>query len=547
MKFNKKKGISTVAAIIMLAIFNAIAFLLPVTHSVTFWIGYGFVTLSIALFLAATIFLFDSEDKNRTFLRVPLVSIAWIYLVLQMALGLSQLVLPAFEYLPALIADSILSGLFIIIILASKAAGESIEKQEAHIAQKVYFIKNMQLLLSSVKTEDEELLQNINRLSEDFRFSDPMSHSMLSELEKQIEVKAVALKSDITDKEKALADIVYINDLLKERNQKCRMLKNVPEEKKPEDASGVKYVAVTIGVLGILATVALVICFIIVPNNTYKTAMSLYENEQYPEARAVFESLNGYSDSDEMIEACKTAITEQQYLDAQKLYEEGKYDEAIQAFESLGTYKDSKEMIESVKQTVIENKYIQAENYFESQNYLEAMKLYTELGDYKDCKQKIEQIQNRLATDNAVYYGTYKNEPIAWRVLKTEDDRMLLISQEAICELPYNNEIKDVSWQESSLCNWLNNEFIGSFSEKQLAGILTTNIDGDDCKVYLLSQEETEDLEDKSILASEKDWWLRTKADINAVYVTESGVIVEDGETVVRAKGVRPCIWINLK
>lgn len=547
MNFNKKKGISTVAAIIMLAIFNAIAFLLPVTHSVTFWIGYGFVTLSIALFLASTIFLFDSEDKNRTFLRVPLVSIAWIYLVLQMALGLSQLVLPAFQYLPALIADSILSGLFIIIILASKAAGESIEKQEAHIAQKVYFIKNMQLLLSSVKTEDEELLQNINRLSEDFRFSDPMSHSMLSELEKQIEVKAVALKSDITDKEKALANIAHINDLLKERNQKCRMLKNVPEEKKTEDASGVKYVAVTIGVLGVLATVALVICFIIVPNNTYKTAMSLYENEQYAEARAVFESLNGYSDSNEMVEACKTAITEQQYLDAQKLYEEGKYDEAIRAFESLGTYKDSKEMIESVKQTVIENKYIQAENYFESQNYLEAMKLYTELGDYKDCKQKIEQIQNRLATDNAVYYGTYKNEPIAWRVLKTEDDRMLLIAQEAICELPYNDEIKDVAWQESSLCNWLNNEFIGSFSEDQLAGILTTSIDGTDCKVYLLSQEEAEDLEDESILASEKNWWLRTKADVNAVYVTSSGEIVEDGETVVRAKGVRPCIWIDLK
>lgn len=547
MNFNKKKGISTVAAIIMLAIFNAIAFLLPVTHSVTFWIGYSFVTLSIALFLAATIFLFDSEDKNRTFLRVPLVSIAWIYLVLQMALGLSQLVLPAFQYLPALIADSVLSGLFIIIILASKAAGESIEKQEAHIAQKVYFIKNMQLLLSSVKTEDEELSQNINRLSEDFRFSDPMSHSMLSELEKQIEVKAVALKSDITDKEKALADIAYINDLLKERNQKCRMLKNVPEEKKTEDASGVKYVAVTIGVLSVLATVALVICFIIVPNNTYKTAMSLYENEQYTEARVVFESLNGYSDSNEMIEACKTAITEQQYLDAQKLYEEGKYDEAIQAFESLGTYKDSKEMIESVKQTVIENKYIQAENYFESQNYLEAMKLYTELGDYKDCKQKIEQIQNRLATDGAVYYGTYQNQPIAWRVLQTEDTRMLLITQEAVCELPYNDEIKDVTWQESSLFNWLNNEFIGSFSEDQLADILTTNVDGADCKVYLLSQEEAEDLEDESVLSSEKDWWLRTKADVNAVYVTASGEIVEDGDNVVRAKGVRPCIWINLK
>ncbi len=76
---------------------------------------------------------------------------------------------------------------------------------------------------------------------------------------------------------------------------------------------------------------------------------------------------------------------------------------------------------------------------------------------------------------------------------------------------------------------------------------MTTNVDGADCKVYLLSQEEAEDLEDESILSSEKDWWLRTKADVNAVYVTASGEIVEDGDTVVRAKDVRPCIWIDSK
>ena len=547
MSFSRKKGISAAAALILLALFNVLVFLLPMVRGITFWLGYSFVTLAVVLFAAVMLFLFDSEDKKRTFLRLPLISTAWIYLILQTIVGLWQIFTPVFPYVPALIINGCLAGFFLIILLASKAAGESIEKQEAYIAEKVYFINNMQLLLSSVKTDNEEVAQKIHTLSEDIKFSDPMSHSMLSELEKQIEAKIVLLKSDATDKEKAMADIEGISDLLKERNQKCRMLKNVKEEKKAEDSSGVKYVAVTVGVLGALATVALVICFVIVPNNTYKTAMSLYENEQYTEARVVFESLNGYSDSNEMIEACKTAITEQQYLDAQKLYEEGKYDEAIQAFESLGTYKDSKEMIESVKQTVTENKYIQAEDYFESQNYLEAMKLYTELGDYKDCKQKIEQIQNRLATDNAVYYGTYQNQPIAWRVLQTEDDRMLLIAQVAICELPYNDEIKDVTWQESSLCSWLNNEFIDSFSEEQLAGILTTDVDGADCKVYLLSKEEAEDLEDESILSGEKDWWLRTKADVNAVYVTASGEIVEDGETVVRAKCVRPCIWIDLK
>lgn len=503
MRFDKKKGLSVTAALILLALFNLLVFLLPVVRGVAFWLGYSFVTLAVVLFAAVMLFLFDSEDKKRTFLRLPLISIAWIYLILQTIVGLWQIFSPVFPYVPALIINGCLAGFFIIILLASKAAGESIEKQEAHIAEKVYFINNMQLLLSSVKTDDAEITQKINALSEDIKFSDPMSHSMLSELEKQIEAKIVLLKSEVSYKEKAKADIESISDLLKERNQKCRMLKNVKEEKKAEDSSGVKYVAVTVGALGALATVALLICFIIVPNNTYKTAMSLYENRQYTEAIAIFES--------------------------------------------LGNFRNSDEMAETARQAILENKYLQAEDYFESQNYLEAMKLYTELGNYKDCKQKIEQIQNRLATDNTVYYGTYQNQPIAWHVLQTEDDRMLLITKESICELPYNDEIKDVTWQGSSLCRWLNNKFIGSFSEDQLADILTAKIDGADCKVYLLSEKEAENLEDESILSSEKDWWLRSKTGVNAVYVTASGEIVEDGETVVRAKGVRPCIWIDLK
>ena len=40
--------------------------------------------------------------------------------------------------------NSVLAGFYIVAILASSVAGEAIEKQEEHIAQKVFFIKNMQ-------------------------------------------------------------------------------------------------------------------------------------------------------------------------------------------------------------------------------------------------------------------------------------------------------------------------------------------------------------------------------------------------------------------
>ncbi len=506
MNFNKKKGVSTVAIIIFLAIFNTAAFLLPLKHTLTFWIGYSFAVLSAAILLACLLFLFDSQHKERMFLRLPLAKLGWAYFVLQIMFCFWEISGISITYLSALVINSCLTGFYIIAILASTVAGESIEKQDSYIAQKVFFIKNMQAIVSQIKTPDENLARRLKSLQDEIRFSDPMSHSMLEEIEKQIEAKVVMLKSEINNKGKATESIECISDLLKERNQKCKLYKNVTDDKydnTDKDNSGVKYVAITIGVLGALLIAALISCFIIIPNNTYRTAMSLYNNRQYAKA--------------------------------------------LVTFEGLGTFRNSDEMAETIKQTIIENKYIQAEDCFKNQDYVDAMQIYNELGDYKDCKQKIEQIQNRLATDEAIYYGTYQNNPIAWRAIKTEDNRMLLIAKEAICELPYNNEIKDVTWQNSSLFSWLNNDFIGSFSKDQLSNISTTKVDGADCKIFLLSKEEADNLKDTSVLTAETDWWLRTKSDVNALYVKSSGEIVEDGETVVRAKGVRPCIWIDLK
>lgn len=501
MGFNRKKGISTVAALLILTIFNIAAFLLPVSHGIAFWIGYSFVTLSIILFLVSILFLFHLDDNVQTFFKLPLAVIAWFYLLVQLTVGLWQMIVSA-SYLTALIIDCCLAGFFIIVVLTSKAAGEAIQKQEEQITEKVFFVQNMQLLLCDIKPEDYELSQKVNLLIEDFKFSDPMSHSMLGELEKKIEEKITILKLTIYDKEKALTEIACISDLLKERNQKCKMFKNIKEEDKATDNTGVRYVITTISILEILAAIALIVCFIVIPHNIYQTAMSLYENEQYKEAAIVFEKLNGFSDSDEMIETCQNGIQERKYLDAQNLFEHSEYDKALQ--------------------------------------------LYIELGDYKDCKQKIEQIQNRLTTEDVLYYGSYQNKPIAWQVLQTENTKMLLMTKEAVCELPYNNEIKNIPWVESSLYDWLNNDFINSFSDEQLSNVLETKVDGNDGKVFLLSKEETEKLANQSVLSSEKDWWLRTKAEANAMYVTSSGNIVESGDSIVHAKGIRPCIWLDI-
>ncbi len=548
MNFNKKKGISTVAVLIVLAIFNAAAFLLPLKHTLTFWIGYSFAAISAVILLACLLFMFDSQHKERMFLRLPLVKLGWAYFTLQIVLSVWEMTEFSTSYLPALVTNSVLAGFYIVAILASSVAGEAIEKQDEHIAQKVFFIKNMQSIVSQIKTQDDELTKELKKLQEDIRFSDPMSHSMLEELEKQIEARIIMLKSEIADKDKAQASLECISDLLKERNQKCKLYKNVKEDKPVSDNSGVKYVSVTIGILGTIAALVAIICCVIIPNNIYKTGVSLYESKKYSRAAEIFESLDGFADSKKMLIACDEGIKSVKYSDAQKLFKDKEYEQAISIFEDLGNYKDCKEMIESVKQKIAEDKYNLAESKFNSQDYVDAIKLYTELGNYKDCKEKIEKIENRLATDDVLYYGTYNGNPIAWQVVKNENNRMLLIAKDSVCELPYNDEIKDVKWNECSLNDWLNNDFIKSFSDDQQAKIISQEIDGNECKTFILKESDIKNIKNKNVLASNQDWWLLTKAteSAKAMFVSQNGELNKDGETIVRAKGVRPCIWIEL-
>ena len=193
MGFNRKKGISTVAAILILAIFNLFVFLSPIPRTATFWIGYLFVVLADVILLATILFLCGSDSKERTFMRLSIVKLGWGYFVIQVGLGISEITSSLLPYLPALIINSVVTSLFIIIIFASQAASETIQNNEKYVAKKVFFIKNIQTILLGIKAGDTVVSEKLKRLVEDVKFSDPMSHSMLEDIETEIEKRAITL------------------------------------------------------------------------------------------------------------------------------------------------------------------------------------------------------------------------------------------------------------------------------------------------------------------------------------------------------------------
>ena len=127
-------------------------------------------------------------------------------------------------------------------------------------------------------------------------------------------------------------------------------------------------------------------------------------------------------------------------------------------------------------------------------------------------KQSLEQLSNPVFGGNEqgkwegdrVYFGTYQKKPVLWRVLSTEDGKLMLLSEYGLEKMPFNEKGGEVEWESSSVRKWMNETLFNTlFTEEEQSVVETThvvNVDnpryGVDCgpdtedKLYLLSWDE---------------------------------------------------------
>lgn len=186
-----------------------------------------------------------------------------------------------------------------------------------------------------------------------------------------------------------------------------------------------------------------------------------------------------------------------------------------------------------------------------------------------------------LSIGEMIPFGTYnpdeksdsESKAIEWMVLDVQGNKALLLSRKALDSKPYNDTYGKITWEDSTLCHWLNNEFKNSaFTEEEQAAILETKTeqDGNDL-IFLLSYEEVlkyfPDEQDRIckptdyVLAMPERtraindgtefavwWWLRslTEDGTQAFFVNFEGKCFENrvGNTYL---SVRPALWLDLE
>ena len=209
-----------------------------------------------------------------------------------------------------------------------------------------------------------------------------------------------------------------------------------------------------------------------------------------------------------------------------------------------------------------------------------------------------------------IEFGSYEQdnnpgngkEPIKWRVLATEEDRTLVVSDIALDTMAYEEDVEswenpDLSWETASVRKWLNDDFFNeAFSEEEKDQILVVNLETNDKAgdhhtedhVFLLSIDEVKKYfqsnQDMACRGSEYGlakcdgatleengyvfWWLRDMIKVYhpsesmkfgsltlseaATVIADTGVIDGTGEVSFGIVGaynnfmVRPAMWVQI-
>ena len=199
-----------------------------------------------------------------------------------------------------------------------------------------------------------------------------------------------------------------------------------------------------------------------------------------------------------------------------------------------------------------------------------------------------------LRVGDKIPFGKYPQgangevQPLMWRVLAVEGGRTLLITDDLIDAVPYNEENKKVTWETCTLRKWMNNDFLrAAFSSEEQAQIATiTNRNPNNTDLGTWGGKSTHDRvfalsigEAEKIFRSDNDrkaaptayaikqgayessklslkygrktacWWLRSPGNDSdyASYVNYYGYIHQGGYYVDYFRvAVRPAFWLNL-
>lgn len=229
-----KKVISAIAAYaIVLFLFGFAYFIIPFPKSVASYISFVFTVIAIFASALISAYAFSGkEDLRSKVYGFPVFRVGIVYALAQLIFTVLVSLISIFLYIPewiTIFVGVVLLALAALGVIATDNARDVIEAIEAETSVQT---KEMKLFRADVSTlaynvEDAEIKKEIEKLSEMFKYSDPVSSEATASYEKELNLRLEDLRASLTieTKEELLASIKAIKNLLAERNRICKLNK----------------------------------------------------------------------------------------------------------------------------------------------------------------------------------------------------------------------------------------------------------------------------------------------------------------------------------
>ena len=231
MKLNEKEKKGLVVLALLFVVYTLIVLAVPFAKGGMFWLTYLFTAAAFGVQVYVFKLSFEKEAGAKSkFYGFPIARVGVLYLAVQLVLGLVFMALAAVApvwlalvlYLALLVAAAV--G-----VIATDSIRDEVERQDAQLKKDVATMRALQSKAAALpaRCEDAAAKAALEKLAEEFRYSDPVSASPLTDLETDMAATMEELSVAVTDGDNAavLALCKKISATLAERNRLCKLNK----------------------------------------------------------------------------------------------------------------------------------------------------------------------------------------------------------------------------------------------------------------------------------------------------------------------------------
>ena len=214
---------------ILFVVFTVVVFVVPYFEKTTvFWIAYIFALLAMAVQLYVQPKAFARKGWRSKFYGFPIARVGVIYLIVQLILSLVFMAIAAFATLwIEIILFIIALALAVLGFTAADAMRDEIERQDIQLNKNVDTMRSLQSKVNALigQAAGMNIESEIKKLSENFKFSDPVSSENLVEIENELYASVDLLQQAVIDgdDDNALTLCRKVNTTLAERNRLCKL------------------------------------------------------------------------------------------------------------------------------------------------------------------------------------------------------------------------------------------------------------------------------------------------------------------------------------